>query len=165
MSGPIVATQRDPSIDWNAIRDSYLAGTAIATLAQQYGVPPYSISQRGQRENWLHARESAKALALRELSQEAHGKLVMSVLNDIRRPCWENFEHSPGTDQYDLASRGRERLISCAAKLFGWDRDREQTDVVGIQGAPVIDIRAKVLPADTSTASSDASDPQPANPG
>lgn len=162
-------TVNDPGVDWNAIRQRYLQGMPLPAISAEFSMPPHSIRARADREGWRFAKEQALIIARQEISEEIKGRLLGSVLNDSRRACWEECHHPPHSEEYDKYSRGRERLINSAARLCGWDTEQRNPDSVGIAGAPVIDIRAKVLPTDASpsasTPNSDASDAQPANPG
>ena len=163
MPGPQPLTVTDTAIDWNLVRERYLQGNAIPTVAKEFGIPPHSVRCRASREGWHVARNQALIAARQQLSDECHSRLIATVMKDIAG--WDNVEYpARDSDKYEMLTRGRERLVNTAARLFGWDKPQTD-DPASLSGAPVIDIRAKVIPDAATTASPDASDAQPSNQG
>lgn len=107
--------------DWNLIRERYLQGEALADIAVQCGTTFNAISCRAYKEKWKEQHIKLLLADEKALSKEVRGNLLVSILRESL--MFQRLDPSPIPDVLDTMSRCRDRLISSAGKLLGWDVD------------------------------------------
>jgi len=121
--------------DWNAIQERYLQGEELAVIAEDTGATVNAIRCRAYRNRWkqqqLRLLEKDKAA----VEQEIRGNLLVSILRETRVFQREDIALDPITR--DMLSKCRERLITSASRLLGWE---ERDALSGVKRANCIDV-------------------------
>jgi len=159
------------AVDWQFIQALWLQGIPPAKIESQTGVKIASIRSRAYRLGWQIARYKAEATLARPLEvslagqiAKAHSKALAKAseqaqagLSDEVSDQLAVLKHRKPRTLAELANTSRRegrasvvsKLVSTAAKLYGWDAQNQQPAVLNLtqvnqvsptQVAKVIDV-------------------------
>jgi len=155
-------------VDWNAVKALYLQGLTPHAISLRTGIKPSTVRGKARYNGWRLSRDTALAT----LGHTLVGSLAQShstALAKASKRAQEAFsgevhtqlavlEQTPPKRLLDLANTPRregrasvvQKLVSTAAKLYGWDANTQQSATLNLTqvnltatpapGAKVIDV-------------------------
>lgn len=110
-----------PSPDWKTIQQRYFGDEGLDDIAKDYGITANSIAARAYREGWRDQQLLIEVQDQVSVSNEIRANILVSVLKESR--MFMRMAPSRSAGEADTWSKVRERLVSTAARLLGWDAD------------------------------------------
>lgn len=119
--------------DWNLAQALYVQGVNYATIAEKVGVTEAALRQRAHRHGWPALKTASVTMASQAVTGSA--KTLVQRSESVRENLGEEVEEAVGAlrevpvkrelahldERADVAGK----LVTSAAKVFGWENDQQ----------------------------------------